>query len=288
MSDWNGEAIIANTICKGPEVAHQSNLGKYRVSRWRQFVGSYSLPALPAPMFVVHLSGKRDVRFWDRDGWSEATSFPGAATIVPADTQTRWLVDGELDVLTFSLNEPVPSGQRNAFGKMRFAYSDPLGSALAEQILSEFYNDERDEHSAYLEHLMSMLSMHVSSGRSSAGKAAYPTSGISSSRIHTVINAINDDPAKRHSLCDLADLVDLTESHLSRTFAQAMGVSLHAYILKARLDRAKRLLCRTDISMQRIAQMSGFSGASQFARAFRQHGGESPTSYRSRVISAAH
>ncbi|MGW8204991.1 hypothetical protein ACWGM0_20915 (plasmid) [Sphingomonas bisphenolicum] len=101
---WHAEAIIADTLKREPEVKLASSDGAWRFSRWRQFVGSYTLPALPDPMFVVQLAGKTNVRTWERDGWSETASYPGAATIVPATMATRWLVDGELDVVTLSID----------------------------------------------------------------------------------------------------------------------------------------------------------------------------------------
>jgi AraC family transcriptional regulator len=54
---------------------------------------------------VVHIAGKPRVKTWDRDGWSEASSIPGCATIIPSGRPTGWLVDGELDVVTLSIAE---------------------------------------------------------------------------------------------------------------------------------------------------------------------------------------
>ena len=106
MSDktvWNGEAIIADALGRAPDIQIGADSDGWRLSRWRQFVGSYALPALPDPLFVVHISGKQSVKTWERDGWSETSSFPGCATIVPSGQPTGWLVDGELDVVTLSL-----------------------------------------------------------------------------------------------------------------------------------------------------------------------------------------
>lgn len=280
---WSSEAIIADTLCKAPEIDHYPHADQPRFSRWRQFVGSYSLPALPTPMFVVQLAGKSDVRHWDRDGWSEATSFPGAATIVPAGYSTRWLVDGELDVVTFSLGAHMPAGSRlSELKTMRFAYSDPFGAVLAEQILGELYRDPGDAGQGYLDSLTDMLCKHVLFGRSTATRPRYPTSGFSSFRVHKVMNAMIANPGERHSLRELAEQAGITESHLCRVFKQSVGVSPHTYLMTLRLDRARQLLGTSDRPMSHIAELCGFSGASQFTRAFRQHVGETPSNYRAR------
>ncbi|KAK0330797.1 hypothetical protein LTR94_031432, partial [Friedmanniomyces endolithicus] len=73
------EAIIAETLGRAPD--RSVGIGAWRFARWRQFIGSYDLPALVDPVFVVHVGGKPDTRFWEVDRWSEARSIPGCATI---------------------------------------------------------------------------------------------------------------------------------------------------------------------------------------------------------------
>jgi AraC family transcriptional regulator len=280
--EWNSEAVISDALCRAPEISHAAGTS-LRFSRWRHFVGSYEVPALPEPLFVVQVAGKPDVRYWDRDSWSEATSFPGAASIIPAGRKTRWLVDGELDVVTFSFGMGKRDQSCSRFGDLRFAYSDPLAAALCEQILGEVCTGAKATDNEYLDSLMTMLSTHVISGRSTIGRPRYPTSGFSSFRIHKVMNAIMDDPAGTHSLSQLAELAGITESHLCRVFKEAVGVTVHSFLLNVRLDRARQLLVRGDLPMSHVAEMSGFSGPSQLARAFRQHVGETPSHYRSRI-----
>ncbi len=139
---WNDEAIIADALGRAPDIQLGADHDGWRLCRWRQFVGSYTLPALPDPIFVVHIAGKPSVRTWERDGWSESSSFPGCATIVPSGQPTGWLVDGELDVVTLSIGSAdlrrAPAADR--FTRMRFAFSDPLGVALTRQVLGELYN----------------------------------------------------------------------------------------------------------------------------------------------------
>lgn len=279
------EDIIADTLQRGPELDRADASQGWRFTRWRQFVGSYSLPALPSPLFVVQLAGKTDVRIWDRDGWSEGTSFPGAATIVPAGRATRWLVDGELDVATFSLEKTMsPMTNAERFGQLRFAYTDPLGAALAQQIIGELYARKTGQDNGYLSCLANTLAQHVSMGPRHGGVASYPTTGFSSFRIHTIINMINDDPAAEHSLQDLAMRAGITESHLCRVFKQSVGCSPHQYLVEARLNKSVELLGQSKLPMSRIAELSGFSGQCQFARSFKQRFGETPTSFRRRAL----
>lgn len=294
---WDSETIIADTLRRGPELDRSSDAHGWRFSRWRQFVGSYALPALPNPLFVVQLAGKTDVRIWDRDGWSDSCSFPGAATIVPAGRPTRWLVDGELDVVTFSLDRHGASYQNGLAGRfnaLRFAYSDPLAAALSQQILGELVRrdesampQEAGQSSHYLSCLIDTLRQHITSGPINSGGMRYRTSGFSSYRVHRIIDAMLADPAAEHSLAELAQQAGITEAHLCRVFKHAVGRSPHQYLIDIRLDRARELLASGALPMSRVAEKSGFAGQSQFARAFRHRFGETPSSFRRRSTPAA-
>lgn len=69
-----GEDIISDSLGGARDV--QLSDDGWRLSRWRQFVRSYSLPSLPDPIFVVHIAGKPQVRTWQRDSWSESPVAP--------------------------------------------------------------------------------------------------------------------------------------------------------------------------------------------------------------------
>lgn len=106
----SNETIIAKTLGRAPD--RSVNIGAWQFARWRQFIGSYELPALVDPVFVVHVGGKPDTRLWEADQWSKSRSIPGCATIVPAGVSTGWRIDGELDVVTVSV--PVDELQRQS------------------------------------------------------------------------------------------------------------------------------------------------------------------------------
>ncbi len=275
---WNGEAIIADALGRAPDVQLGADSDGWRLSRWRQFVGSYTLPPLPDPIFVVHIAGKPTVRTWDRDGWSEASSFPGCATIVPSGQSTGWLVDGELDVVTLSLSaDSVRQGER--FTRMRFAFSDPLGVALTRQVLGELYAPSSPERDVYVGALVGALKAHMLRGPMSAA-SDIPTAAFSAYRLHHVMNAILQNPQGDHSVEEMAARAGVTPSHFCRIFKKANGVSPHQYVIKARLERAQHLLSQTDTTISQVAELMGFTSQSHFTRAFKQFTGRTPSDFR--------
>jgi len=280
-SGWTNEAIISDTFGAAPEVRASSPEGGWTLCRWRHFVGSYNLPALPRPMYVVHIDGKPNVRTWQRDDWSERASRPSDATLMPGGLGSRWLVDGALDVVTLTLDhrpgeravDPVPS-------QMRFAFSDPLGVALARQALTALYEPASAERDSYVAALMTAARAHVLHGLRAVPASLIPGAAASAYRLHRVISAIREQPDGAHNIEALAAAAGLTTSHFCRMFRRATGASPHQYVLKTRLDRAETMLVQSDMALSQIAEFLGFKSQAHFTRVFQQRFGVTPGKYR--------
>jgi len=279
------EAIISDALGRGPDMQLGSQIDGWQLCRWRQFVGSYVVPALPEPLYTVHIAGQQHNRTWLNGGWSEHASMPGCATIVPAGQQTGWLIDGELDVVTLSVasDQLHKAPAADQFRTMRFAFSDPLGAALTRQVLSELYAPQSDEREVYVGALVNALKAHILRGANSMSASEVPTSAFSSYRIHHVMNGILRHPEGQHSLEEMADIAGLTPSHFCRVFRKATGLTPHQYVMKTRLDKAQQLLHQTDQSIAMVAEGLGFASQSHFTRAFRQFTGEAPSEFRKRA-----
>jgi AraC-like DNA-binding protein/quercetin dioxygenase-like cupin family protein len=93
---------------------------------------------------------------------------------------------------------------------------------------------------------------------------------------------------KEHLDCVSADdvgrAVSVSERTLRRLFADTLGMSWRTYLLHARMLRAMALLAAPGQSVQETASAVGFDSLSSFTRAFTQFAGESPSSYRKRVV----
>lgn len=279
---WTNEEIISDVLGRSADIELGGKDRSWRLSRWRQFVGSYELPALPHPTFVVHIGGKPKVKTWLRDGWSEASSIPGCATIVPAGHRTGWLVDGELDVVTLSIAscefETAPA--RDQFDRLRFAFSDPLGVALTRQVLTELYAPQMDQRQTYVTTLVEALKAHMLHGPGKGSMRAFPTSDFSSFRIHHIMNCVLERPEGDHNIEALAEEAGLTPSHFCRVFKRATGMSPHKFVMKSRLERAQELLAGSSLSIAQVAEAMGFKSQSHFTRSFREFSGQTPSVWR--------
>ena len=70
---------------------------------------------------------------------------------------------------------------------------------------------------------------------------------------------------------------------IERRFIAAFGRTPHEALLDVRLDRAKRLLAESTLSLEVIAGQCGFGSAKYFGDAFRRAVGVPPTTYRRRA-----
>jgi len=82
------------------------------------------------------------------------------------------------------------------------------------------------------------------------------------------------------TLTGLAEQFSVSESYLSSRFMQETGMNFVTYLNTVRIRYACTLLEKLQLSMQKVAELCGFSSSNYFARVFHQQMGMSPTEYR--------
>lgn len=79
---------------------------------------------------------------------------------------------------------------------------------------------------------------------------------------------------------ELARMVSMSTSKLTKGFSSMFGMSVHAYIIDQRLERAASLLLDSNLNVSQIAALVGYSKASNFAAAFKRKYGVIPKKYK--------
>lgn len=99
-----------------------------------------------------------------------------------------------------------------------------------------------------------------------------------------IVNAakrlIADNLAALPSLAEIARSVGTYREKLSQLFREQTGMTVFAFIREERIARGVQLLRETDIDVQDIALLIGFNNAGNFATAFRERMGVTPSAYR--------
>lgn len=85
---------------------------------------------------------------------------------------------------------------------------------------------------------------------------------------------------------NLAKGCNLSVYYFIRAFQQVHGCTPHQYLASVRFDSAKHLLLTSNLSVEKIGEIVGFSSGSNFARAFKKEFGYSPTEFRDYTPSA--
>ncbi len=88
--------------------------------------------------------------------------------------------------------------------------------------------------------------------------------------VHKVQDAVSRNPAAEWPTKRLADLAHTSERNLARLFAQHAQCSPLDYVQRMRVGLARELLTQGDYSVDRVAEMAGFSSAHQFRRVWRR------------------
>ena len=85
------------------------------------------------------------------------------------------------------------------------------------------------------------------------------------------------------TIASYAEEAGISENYLSRLVKQSTGRSVGAWIDIVRIQRAKRLLSSTDLSIIDIASSVGVGDQSYFSRLFKKETGITPSAFRKRM-----
>ena len=85
----------------------------------------------------------------------------------------------------------------------------------------------------------------------------------------------------------LARSAAMSTGHFSRSFKIAFGESPYSYLMTRRIERAKALLRRGDMSVTDVCFAVGCTSLGSFSSRFTELVGESPSAYRARSHAAA-
>ena len=134
-------------------------------------------------------------------------------------------------------------------------YADSVANILAVQLLREYSSEKMPPEKRYV-------------------------NGLTNRKLALVLELIESDLSADLPLKVLANTADLSEYHFLRMFKQSTGYTPHQYVLNQRIERAKMLLKKTDMTVTEIAYLLGFSTPAHFTHYFRRKTGLTPTEMR--------
>lgn len=82
----------------------------------------------------------------------------------------------------------------------------------------------------------------------------------------------------------MANLVHLSPGYFSNMFRLEVGMSFSDYLIQVRIDGAKAMLRRFELSVEEISAKCGFNSLAHFSRTFKERTGVSPLKYRKNPV----
>lgn len=104
--------------------------------------------------------------------------------------------------------------------------------------------------------------------------------GLPRARLNRVLEYIEANLGQEMALSGLASTAGMSPHYFAELFKQTVGSSPHQYVLRRRIDHARRLLHDSNMRVLEAGVRSGFSDQSHFTKIFRRMVGVTPTQYR--------
>jgi AraC family transcriptional regulator len=102
-------------------------------------------------------------------------------------------------------------------------------------------------------------------------------------RLGRAVDYIHDNASRPVGLADIAAAAALSPHHFHRLFSQILKRTPHRYMTDLRLNRAMRLLARTDLAVTEVCFLVGFSSLGSFSTLFARTYGLAPSAWRAKA-----
>lgn len=134
------------------------------------------------------------------------------------------------------------------------------------------------------ESLVNALALHLQRRYSvTPPKTMNLRGGLPSARLKRIQEYIEANLDREVALTQLAAIAGMGAHYFAELFKQSVGLSPHQYVLRRRIEYARKLLHNSNMRILEAGVRSGFSDQSHFTKIFRRMVGVTPTEYRASI-----
>lgn len=190
------------------------------------------------------------------------------------------LVNSEnaIDMLALSVFEDFSGNIDNFKPFVSFRGTDRQEvEALIDKLLNE-YNGKQPGYNAAMKSLVTMLL--VKSFREMRSSNAAEVIRHVGKLTPDIFRYIEQHCFEKISVSELARRCFYNPSYFSRMFKECFGKTITEFINEKRIEQAKSLLADTDMSIETISSLVGYSDKKRFYKVFRQITGTTPGNFR--------
>ncbi|WP_237087973.1 AraC family transcriptional regulator [Paenibacillus bovis] len=222
-----------------------------------------------------------------RMGENQYTLRAGQGFLIPPDTIVQYEADPD-DPWVYSWIGFRGLQALSLMERAQLTVSAPVYRMHHESIFSSFYEllletANQPAGDIQAQGILYQL-MYTLIARLPVKPAATNHSRSKESHIRQAIEYIENSYSQKISVMDISQAAGLDRTYLSSLFKARFGMSLQAFMLEYRMNRAVELLYHTDLSVSEVSRSVGYEDPFLFSKMFKKIKGASPRRLREELL----
>lgn len=217
----------------------------------------------------------------------------GDIQLVSKDTLHKILPDGQSNLrfcnIGFDLAEDCPEELQN----VRELFENCKGLCLHDRgelrlammmLIGELYAGERGSQmmiECYLKQILVLVGRLAAAAQTPAAVPVQAEDRYNLS-VYAVVRYVDNNFYSFPTIREISKALGYSESHISHTFREKMGITLREYICRKKVEASLDFLASGRYTVTQIAQMLNYSSLQAFSKAFQRVTGCAPTEYEKR------
>ena len=264
--------------------------GRIGLRSWTYEGQETEVPPMQDYLLVGYTAGATDMRRRYDGKWRDERVRPGVVSLLTRAQRVQWTWQEKIEVahvyLSAGLVEEVAAEALDCVAP-KVELHDVLRAedAAMTHVMAAIAAEARSGGmggALYVDCLARALAAHLLRRYASVSlPAAAPSAAeFSAAERRRVVELVEDRLGEPLDLATLAAACAMTPGVFARRFRRSFGVPPWAYVMERRLDRARRLLERTQIPIKVVAAETGFSDQAHLTRLFARAFGAPPAAWR--------
>lgn len=250
---------------------------------------SAAIPPMRDYMIVGYGGSRTSMRRTVGRACEERDVGPGRVSLLTRAEQSTWAWRDPIQVRHIYLgHEGIEAAAQGVFDRDPLSIEiadcvsaeDPLIVNCFDMLEAELKCGEFGQR-LMVDSVRSLLAVHLLRHYANVRLPYDSDAGLMPTQRKRVVDMIESRLAENISLDELADVAGMSSFYFSRRFKTHFGISPYAYVIRARVAKAREMLRHRKVPQKVIALECGFSDQSHFCRTFRKITGISPSEYQS-------
>jgi len=245
---------------------------------------------VPDHLVILHLDGPVTAGRVLGKSWASRVIPPGGLFMLPGGIDFGVRLGGDLSTLHLYVRQAIveevaadlSSSDTGAIALVpRLGARDPLIERLALEV-RDALTDPDPNAPIYIDYLSRAVAARLVRAHStrSAPRPEAKAGTLTRIQLDRAIDYMEENLDRSMALLDVAHAVGLSATHFARRFKRSTGRAPHQFLMRCRVERARRLLAETDNAIAQIALACGFAHQEHLTRVFRRLNGDTPARFR--------